>query len=348
MGGDHGPAVTIPALQRVATRRPDVRFLIYGQVEAVRPILDKYPKLAAVSELIHCEIAVRMDDKPSQALRHGRWKSSMWKSIEAVKAGQADACISAGNTGALMAMSRFCLRTMATIDRPAIAAIWPTTRGESIVLDVGATIGADAHQLIDFAILGSAMSRALFGIDRPTVGLLNVGVEEIKGQEEVKEAGNLLREAGMMSMSYHGFVEGDDLGKGTVDVVVTEGFAGNIALKTAEGTARQIAGYLKAAMSRTVMSKIGYVFAKGAFDLLREKMDVRKVNGGVFLGINGIVVKSQGGTDDEGFAAAVELGYDMVRNGLLDRIEADLDLFHARHPQKTPLAKATVAEDDKE
>ena len=344
MGGDHGPSVIIPALMKVVTRRTDVRFLIYGRVEDVRPVLDRYPKVAEVSELIHCEISVRMDDKPSQALRHGRWKSSMWKAIEAVKAGQAEACISAGNTGALMAMSRFCLRTMATIDRPAIAAIWPTTRGESIVLDVGASIGADAHQLIDFAILGAAMSRALFGIDRPTVGLLNVGVEEIKGQEEVKEAGHLLREAGMMSMSYHGFVEGDDLGKGTVDVVVTEGFSGNIALKTAEGTARQIAGYLRAAMSRTLMARIGYFFAKGAFDRLREKMDVRKVNGGVFLGLNGIVVKSHGGTDDEGFAAAVELGYDMVRNRLLDRIEADLDLFHARHPQKAAI-KTAPAED---
>ncbi len=346
MGGDRGPSVIIPGLMKVVTRRNDVRFLIYGRVDEVRPILEKYPKVAAVSELIHCEIAVRMDDKPSQALRHGRWKSSMWKAIEAVKAGQADACVSAGNTGALMAMSRFCLRTMATIDRPAIAAIWPTMRGESVVLDVGATIGADAHQLIDFAILGAAMSRALFDIDRPTVGLLNIGVEEVKGQEEVKEAGQLLREAGLMSMSYHGFVEGDDLGKGTVDVVVTEGFAGNIALKTAEGTARQIGSYLRAAMNRTLMARIGYIFAKGAFDRLREKMDVRKANGGVFLGLNGIVVKSHGGTDDEGFAAAVELAYDMIRNSLLDRIEADLDLFHARHPRK--LTADAAADDDKE
>ena len=347
MGGDHGPSVVIPALEKVVIRRPDVRFLIFGRAEEVRPFLDKHPKVAAVSELTHCEVAVRMDDKPSQALRHGRRTSSMWKAIEAVKGGQADACISAGNTGALMAMSKFCLRTMVSIERPAIAAIWPTTRGESVVLDVGATIDADAHQLIDFAILGAAMSRALFGIERPTVGLLNIGVEEIKGQEEVKEAGQLLREAALASMSYHGFVEGDDIGKGTVDVVVTEGFSGNIALKTAEGTARQIATYLRSAMSRTLMARIGYLFAKSAFDRLREKMDVRKINGGVFMGLNGIVVKSHGGTDDEGFAAAVELGYDMVRAGLLDRIEADLHLFHARHPgraQSVPDAQ----EDDRE
>jgi len=343
MGGDHGPSVVIPALMTVAIRRPDIRFVIYGREDVVRPELAKFPKLAEISEFVHCEIAVRMDDKPSQALRHGRWKSSMWKAVEAVKNGGAQACVSAGNTGALMAMSKFCLRTMATIDRPAIAALWPTTRGESVVLDVGATIGADAHQLIDFAILGTGMARSVFGIERPSVGLLNVGVEEIKGQEEVKEAGRMLREANMASMNYRGFVEGDDIGKGTVDVVVTEGFAGNIALKTAEGTARQIAGYLRAAMSRTLMAKIGYVFAKGAFDRLREKMDVGRSNGGVFLGLNGIVVKSHGGADSDGFAAAIELGYDMVRNNLLDRIEADLDLFHARNPTAQANRKSGVA-----
>ncbi|WP_027167946.1 phosphate acyltransferase PlsX [Mesorhizobium sp. WSM3224] len=348
MGGDHGPSVVIPALMTVAIRRPDIRFVIYGREDVVRPELAKFPKLAEASEFVHCEIAVRMDDKPSQALRHGRWKSSMWKAVEAVKNGGAQACISAGNTGALMAMSKFCLRTMATIDRPAIAALWPTTRGESVVLDVGATIGADAHQLIDFAILGTGMARSVFGIERPSVGLLNVGVEEIKGQEEVKEAGRMLREANMASMNYRGFVEGDDIGKGTVDVVVTEGFAGNIALKTAEGTARQIAGYLRAAMSRTLMAKIGYVFAKGAFDRLREKMDVGRSNGGVFLGLNGIVVKSHGGADSDGFAAAIELGYDMVRNNLLDRIEADLDLFHARNPTAQANRKSGVAADAEE
>jgi glycerol-3-phosphate acyltransferase PlsX len=332
MGGDHGPSVVMPALAKVARRLPDVNFIVFGRTDAVRPELDKFPALAAVTQFVHCDIAVRMDDKPSQALRHGRWKSSMWRAIEAVKSGDADACVSAGNTGALMAMSKFCLRTMANIERPAIAAIWPTARGESVVLDVGATIGADSHQLVDFSILGAAMARAVFGTERPSVGLLNVGVEEIKGQEEVKDAGRLLREANLASMQYHGFVEGDDIGKGVVDVVVTEGFAGNIALKTAEGTARQIAGYLREAMSRTLMARIGYMLAKGAFDRLREKMDVRKANGGVFLGLNGIVVKSHGGTDDEGFAAAIELAYDMIRNRLLDRIEADLDLFHARQP----------------
>jgi glycerol-3-phosphate acyltransferase PlsX len=330
----------------VATRRPDIRFIIYGLEDQVRPELAKFPQLAEKSEFVHCEIAVKMDEKPSAALRHGRWKSSMWKAIEAVKSDTSDACVSAGNTGALMAMSKFCLRTMASIDRPAIAAIWPTLRSESVVLDVGATIGADSHQLVDFAILGAAMARSVFGIDRPTVGLLNVGVEEVKGQEEVKDAGRMLREADLGSMTYRGFVEGDDIGKGTVDVVVTEGFSGNIALKTAEGTARQIAGYLRSAMRRTLMARIGYIFAKSAFNALRDKMDVSRANGGVFLGLNGIVVKSHGGADSEGFAAAVELAYDMVRNRILDRIEADLDLFHARNRQAAATKSADVEVDE--
>lgn len=330
MGGDHGPEVTLAGLAQVIERRPDVRFVIFGNEKLVLPVLARMPKLKDVSTFIHCEISVRMDDKPSQALRNGRWKSSMWKAIEAVKTGDADACISAGNTGALMAMSKFCLRTMADIERPAIAAIWPTIRGESVVLDVGATIGADAQLLVDFAIMGAALASALFDVKNPTVGLLNVGVEEIKGQEEVKEAGRMLREANLDAMYYHGFVEGNDIGKGTVDVVVTEGFAGNIALKTAEGTARQIAGYLREAMGRTLLSRLGYLLARGAFDRLREKMDVNKTNGGVFMGLKGIVVKSHGGADAEGFAAAVELGYELVKSGVFEKTRTTLDLYHAR------------------
>jgi len=342
MGGDEGPAVAIPGAAKALERYPDVRFIIYGIESQCVPVLERFPKLQAASRFEACEIAVRMDDKPSQALRKGRWRSSMWKAIEAVKSGEADVCVSAGNTGALMAMSKFCLRTMANIERPAIAAIWPTLKGESIVLDVGATVGADAQQLIDFSVMGAAMARALFGVKRPTVGLLNIGVEEIKGQEEVKEAGRLLREAKFLDLDYHGFVEGDDLGKGIVDVVVTEGFAGNIALKTAEGTARQIASYLKSAMSRTWRAKIGYMFARDAFQRLKEKMDPRRGNGGVFLGLNGIVIKSHGGTDVEGFAAAVEVGLDMARNDLRKKIEADLNLYHARRAPALARAEAAI------
>lgn len=244
----------------------------------------------------------------------------MWLAIDAVKKKEADVAVSAGNTGALMAMAKFHLKTMAGIERPAIAAIWPTLRGESVVLDLGATIGADTQHLVDMALMGSAMAQILFGLERPTVGLLNIGVEEVKGLEEVRAAGQILRERNLPHINYAGFVEGDDIGKGTVDVVVTEGFAGNIALKTAEGTARQLSAYLKAAMSRSIWARIGYLFARGAFRTLAEKMDPRRSNGGVFLGLNGIVIKSHGGTDAEGFAAAVDIGYKMVRYELLEKI----------------------------
>ncbi len=272
-----------------------------------------------------------MDDKPSQALRHGRWKSSMWLTLEAVKRGEADVAVSAGNTGALMAMARFSLKMLEGIERPAIAALWPTLKGELVVLDVGASIGADEDHLINLAAMGSAMARVLFDVERPTVGLLNIGVEEVKGLEPVREAGRILRESNYSHFDYHGFVEGDDIGKGVVDVVVTEGFAGNIALKTAEGTARQFAQYLKSAMNRTWAARLGYVLARRAFEMLREKMDPRKANGGVFLGLNGIVIKSHGGADAEGFASAIDIGYDMVRYELLDKIGQSMarDLNHA-------------------
>jgi glycerol-3-phosphate acyltransferase PlsX len=247
----------------------------------------------------------------------------MWRAIEAVRDGEAAAVVSAGNTGALMAMSKFVLDTIPGISRPAIAAIWPTLRSESIVLDVGATIGADAEQLIDYAIMGEAMARCLFGIERPTVGLLNIGVEEVKGLEQIKEAGRLLR-ASSLPIEYYGFVEGNDIGNGSVDVVVTEGFNGNIALKTAEGTARQIATYLRQAMERSLITRIGFFLAQSAFRVLKEKMDPRARNGGLFLGLNGIVVKSHGGTDALGFASAVDLAIEMAVSGLIDKIGADL------------------------
>lgn len=324
MGGDDGVDMVVPGLDIIAIRQPDARFVLFGEEDKLTPVLAKYPRVRQRSIVHHCDVTVEMDEKPSQALRTGRGKSSMWKSIEAVKAGDAHYCISAGNTGALMAMSKFCLKTMANIERPAIAAIWPTLRGESVVLDMGATIGADAQQLVDFAMMGGAMARALFDVERPTVGLLNIGVEEVKGLEEIRTAGRLLREADMPAIDYYGFVEGNDLGQGTVDVVVTEGFTGNIALKTAEGTAKQISGYLRSAMSRTWRARLGYLLAKPAFERLRQKMDPRRVNGGVFLGLNGLVIKSHGGTDAQGFASATELGFNIVRNGLLEKIRSDM------------------------
>ncbi|RBP11959.1 phosphate:acyl-[acyl carrier protein] acyltransferase [Roseiarcus fermentans] len=319
MGGDNGLAVVMPAASIALERRPDIRFLLYGDRKAIAPYLAADPRLAARAEVFHTDVAVKMTDKPSQALRAGRRVSSMWQAIEAVKTGKADCAISAGNTGALMAMAKFCLHTMAAIDRPAIAALWPTVRGESIVLDVGATIGGDEQHLVDLAVMGAAMARIVFDIDSPTVGLLNVGTEEIKGVEEVKAAGRLLREARLPNMTYRGFVEGDDLGQGVVDVFVTEGFTGNIALKTAEGTARQLGQYMRDAFGHSLMSRIGFLFARKAIAALRERMAPR-AHGGVFLGLDGVVIKAHGGADAESYAGAVELGYDMVRQELLAKI----------------------------
>jgi glycerol-3-phosphate acyltransferase PlsX len=328
MGGDHGPEVILAGAARALERCADMRFLFYGDIKRMQPVLDGLPRLAAVSQLHHTDVAVKMEDKPSQALRAGRRVSSMWLAIEAVKKGEADVAFSAGNTGALMAMSKLCLRMMPDIDRPAIAAIWPTVRGESIVLDVGATIGANAQHLVQLAIMGSAMARIVLDLPRPKVGLLNVGVEEIKGIEEVKAASRLLRQISLTSMDYYGFVEGDDLGKGTVDVVVTEGFTGNIALKTAEGTAKQIGQYLREAMGTNWLSKLGYLLARRAFAQLKAKLDPRNVNGGVFLGLDGVVIKSHGGSDDVGTARAIEIGYAMVRHELLLKIRDALTVSH--------------------
>jgi glycerol-3-phosphate acyltransferase PlsX len=342
MGGDFGPSVVIPGCALARERYPDSEFLFFGDESMIRPILVDHPELAAVSTIMHTDVAVRMDDKPSQALRHGRRTSSMWLSLEAVKTGQADLAVSAGNTGALMAMSKLCLRMMSGIERPALAAIWPTLRGESIVLDVGATIGSDAEQLVGFSLMGEAMARALMGVSRPTVGLLNIGVEEVKGLEYIRAAGQMLREGGY-PIDYAGFIEGDDIGKGTVDVVVCEGFTGNIALKTAEGTAKQIAEYLRQGMRRSLLSRIGFLFAKSAFDTLREKMDPRKSNGGVFLGLNGMVIKSHGGTDAEGYSAAVALGYHLSRNELMKKIEDGLGHYE-RNREDVVLEQAEVVD----
>jgi phosphate acyltransferase len=320
MGGDHGASVVVPAAGLALERRPDIHFVMTGNQSVVAPLLDQHPKVKAVTELRHTDVMVRMDDKPSQALRRGRYKSSMWMAIDAAKTGAADAVVSAGNTGALGAMARLCLKRMGEIDRPALAGIWPTVRGESIVLDIGATIGADSRHLVDLAIMGSAMARIVFDVDQPTVGLLNIGVEEIKGIEPVKEAGRILKEGNFPHLSYYGFVEGDDIGKGTVDVVVTEGFTGNIALKTAEGTAKQIMAYLRAALSRTMMARLGYLFARAAFAALREKMDPGRANGAVVLGLEGVVIKSHGGADAAAFASAIDLAYDMARYELVAKI----------------------------
>jgi phosphate acyltransferase len=328
MGGDHGPETVVPGAALAAERHPGFTFLFFGDEAKIAPLLARHPKLRPLARISHTDVAVSMDDKPSQALRRGRGKSSMWQSIEAVRDGKASAAVSAGNTGALMAMARFVLKTVPGIERPAIAVLWPTEKGESVVLDVGATVGADARQLLEFAVMGEAMARCIFGLEQPSVGLLNVGVEEIKGNEAVKEAGKLLREM-PLPIHFHGNVEGDDIAKGTVNVVVTEGFTGNVALKTAEGTAKQISTFLRAALSSTMISKLGAFLARGAFEAFKERLDPRKHNGGVFVGLNGVVVKSHGGTDALGFATAIDVAIEMVKNGLVAKIAEDVGQVHS-------------------
>src|ERR1700754_439200 len=325
MGGDVGAAVVVPGAAISLSRHPGTEFLLFGDRAKIDPELERHPALKAASRVFHTDVAVSANDKPSQALRRGRKTSSMWLAIDAVKKGEADVVVSAGNTGALMAMGRFCLRMLDGIDRPAIAAVWPTQRGDSVILDVGATIGGDAHHLMTLAVMGGAMASVLFDLERPTVGLLNIGVEEMKGHEEIREAAELLRAMNLPQLEYVGFVEGDGIGKGAADVIVTEGFSGNISIKVAEGTARQINDFLRVAISRTWRSKIGYLFARNAFKALRDKLDPNKANGGVFLGLNGIVVKSHGGTDAEGFAYAVDVGYEMVHYDLLTKINQMLN-----------------------
>ncbi len=329
MGGDFGPGIVIAGASVSLVRHPELSFKFYGDSAQINKVLATHGELSARSEVVHTDVAVAMDAKPSQALRNARG-SSMWLAIEAVKNGEAQVVVSAGNTGALMAMAKIILRPVADIERPAIAALWPTVRNECIVLDVGANIGATTQQLCDYALMGAAMARALFHVERPSVGLLNVGVEEIKGADEVREAHAWLRAAADLPITYHGFIEGDQIGQGIVDVVVVEGFAGNIALKTAEGTARQIGQYLRDAMTRSIFSRTGAFLAQGGFRVLRNKMDPRRVNGGTFLGLNGIAVKSHGGTDAVGFASAIDLGYDMAGAGLVSRLSTDLEAFHSR------------------
>jgi glycerol-3-phosphate acyltransferase PlsX len=341
MGGDYGPNVIVPGAARALRLHRDIEFVFFGDEARIRPLVDMDPELSAVSRVHHTDVSVRMDAKPSQALRAGRRTSSMWLAVEALKKKEADVAVSAGNTGALMAMAKTCLHMMPLIGRPAIAAVWPTLRGESIVLDLGATIGADAQHLVDLAVMGSEMARIVLSIEKPTVGLLNIGVEEIKGNDEVKLASRLLRES-IATLDYHGFIEGDDIGKGTVDVVVTEGFAGNIALKTAEGTASQMGQYLREVLSRDLLSKLGYFLARRAFAALKEMMDPRNVNGGVFLGLNGVVIKSHGGSDAVGTARAVETGYVMARHQLLSKIRNSLPLLHEELSRQPKLETQTA------
>jgi len=321
MGGDAGPAAILAGAAISRRRHPKVRFLLHGDENVLRPLLVRHRALSKRAEIRHAPGIIRMSEKPSQALRRGR-DSSMWHAVEAVAKHESAVAVSAGNTGALMAISMLRLGVIEGIARPAIAVVWPTMRGQTIVLDVGANAGADAGQLVDFAVMGEAFARAIFGIDRPTVGLLNIGEEDVKGIEPVKRAAQILRQS-RLPIEFCGFVEGDGISAGVVDVVVADGFTGNVALKTAEGTAKLVGFYLKSALKRSVFGRLGALLARGALRALAKKLDPRSLNGGVFLGLNGVVVKSHGGTDALGFASAVDLAIDMASSDMIARISAD-------------------------
>ena len=326
MGGDHGPSVVVPAVAIAVARMPgrNLRFLLFGDQARLDEELAKAPAARAVSEVRPTTLVIGMEDKPAQALRRGKG-SSLWNAVEAVKTGEAQAAVSAGNTGALMAISKLILRMVSKeLDRPAIVASWPTLRGVSAVLDVGANVTSDATQLLEFAIMGQAFHRAVHGVAKPSVGLLNVGSEEQKGHEEVREAHRLMRE-GNLPIAYHGFVEGDDIAKGTVDVVVTDGFSGNIALKTAEGMARFVRSLLRDAFTSSPRAKLGAVVAGPTLRRMMARLDPASVNGGPLLGLNGIVVKSHGGADAKSFANALVVAADLALSDYSTEINRNMN-----------------------
>ena len=333
MGGDVGPAVMLAGAEHAYKRRPDLAFILFGDEALLRPELDRRPILAKVAEIVHCDDVIAATDKPSQAIRRAK-TTSMGRAIAAVKDGDAQATVSGGNTGALMAMSKLSLRTMPGIDRPALAALLPTLGANDLVmLDLGANTECDTQNLVQFAVMGAAYARVVLDLKQPRVQLLNIGTEELKGTDELKEAAAILREADYLGMRFDGFIEGDKLSRGDVDVIVTDGFSGNIALKSLEGTARFVTDLLKRAFSSSVRSKIGFLISRPATELLRHHLDPNNHNGAVFLGLNGLVVKSHGNATDKGVANAIRVAARMVREDLTRKIVEDLDNIAAHRAQ---------------
>jgi len=318
MGGDYAPDIIIEGAAQSKIRYPNLIFSFFGNKDKIIPLINSYNVLEG-SSVIHTSEIIKADEKPSVAVRKGK-NSSMGMAIELVKSGKADALVSAGNTGALMAMTKLLLRPMDGITRPAIAAYFPTIVGESCMLDLGANIECDAKNLVQFAFMGQAFANIVMGIKNPTISLLNIGEEEQKGLDYIKEASKILISLDKQ-INYKGFIEGDKIAKGMADVIIADGFSGNVSLKTAEGTALLVTSYLKKALSSSIFSKIGYLFAKRAINDFRLQMDPRKYNGAVFLGLNGIAVKSHGGTDAFGFANAIGVAVDMVRYNFISNLK---------------------------
>ena len=326
MGGDYGPPVTLPGLAMAMKRLPaDARFLVHGNEAQIAPILAKLPALAARAEVRHTEKVVASDEQPAVALRRGKG-SSMWNAVDAVKTGEAGAAVSCGNTGALMVISRLILRMSVDLERPCLVVNWPGAKGVTTVLDAGANIDCDAERLVEFAIMGEAFHRAAHGVARPTVGLMNIGSEDMKGHEEVRQAHAILR-SGKFDLDYRGFVEGDDLSKNTVDVAVTDGFTGNMMLKVAEGTARYLGAELRTALTSSLISKIGAGLARAGLLKFRDKLNPPPA--APFLGLNGVVVKSHGGATDRHFADAVCMAADLAQSDFASEIERNMTRLSA-------------------
>ncbi len=318
MGGDNAPQIIVDGAAQAKIRHPDLKFSFFGNENKLTPLIDSL-RILNNSEIIHTEEMIDANEKPSVALRKGK-NSSMGMAVQSVKSGETDAIVSAGNTGALMAITKLILRPIEGITRPAIAACFPTIRGESCMLDLGANIECDAKNLVQFAFMGQAFASIVMGIDNPSISLLNIGEEEQKGLNYIKEASQILSNLNDQ-INYSGFIEGDKIAQGVTDVIISDGFIGNVSLKTAEGTARLVTSYLKKAFSSSFSSKIGYLFAKRAINDFKLQMDPRKYNGAVFLGLNGIAVKSHGGTDAFGFANAICVAVDMVKYNFISDLK---------------------------
>ncbi len=332
MGGDHAPDSVIAGVKSAEKQHSGVRFLIFGDETKVQPFIDKYKLNPERYQFVHTPDYVASDEKPSTAVRSGR-NSSLWLAIDSVKKGQAAAVVSSGNTGALMAFSKLILGTMPGIHRPAIVTILPTRKSECVVLDLGANAECTARNLVEFAIMGEAYCRAVLKREHPTIGLLNIGSEEIKGRDEIRHAAQILKNS-PLSETFKGFVESDDIALGTVDIFVTDGFTGNIALKAIEGTARLLVGLLKQCAARSILSKLGFLLALPSLRELKRRMDPGRYNGAMLVGLKGISIKSHGGADAFGFANAINVAVDTVKHDLVGSIAKQLETVEFLEEEK--------------
>lgn len=329
MGGDVGVEVMLAGAALAQARAPDLLFDLVGDSAAIEPVLSRHAALRTASKIVHCDDVISGSDKPAQAIRRAK-TTSMGIAIDAVKQGRAGAAVSAGNTGALMAMAKLALRTMPGIDRPALAALLPSFgKTDYVMLDLGANTECETRNLVEFAVMGSVYARIALGLEQPRVSLLNIGTEDLKGTDEIRDAATVLRDSKHLHMQFLGFIEGDKISRGDTDVVVCDGFSGNISLKTMEGTARFVTDLLRRAFTSSIRSKFGFLISRPATELLRHHLDPNNHNGAVFLGLNGIVVKSHGSANDIGVANAIGVAAKLVSNKITQRITDDLAYVRA-------------------